>query len=175
MGQEGPGGFRGPRARWLEPGSRTGWHHALCPPRLSHARVSVSTAKQVCPAEKLSCGPTSHKCVPASWRCDGEKDCESGVDEAGCATCESGVRSPGFAKHSQAGSGSSGRSWGGARFSRGLGRWRGKGNGQDTSNGRALCRDILFHPHKHLTNSHYHPHLWVRKLRLRQARKSAHG
>ncbi|XP_070261261.1 low-density lipoprotein receptor-related protein 8 isoform X2 [Myotis yumanensis] len=42
--------------------------------------------KQVCPAEKLSCGPTSHKCVPASWRCDGEKDCESGADEAGCAT-----------------------------------------------------------------------------------------
>ncbi|KAK1340028.1 hypothetical protein QTO34_018592 [Cnephaeus nilssonii] len=47
-------------------------------------------AKQVCPEEKLSCGPTSHKCVPASWRCDGEKDCESGADEAGCATCESG-------------------------------------------------------------------------------------
>ncbi|XP_035107416.1 low-density lipoprotein receptor-related protein 8 isoform X10 [Callithrix jacchus] len=42
-------------------------------------------AKQVCPAEKLSCGPTSHKCVPASWRCDGEKDCEGGADEAGCA------------------------------------------------------------------------------------------
>ncbi|XP_045655462.1 low-density lipoprotein receptor-related protein 8 isoform X3 [Ursus americanus] len=42
--------------------------------------------KQVCPAEKLSCGPASHKCVPASWRCDGEKDCESGADEAGCAS-----------------------------------------------------------------------------------------
>ncbi|XP_069336091.1 low-density lipoprotein receptor-related protein 8 isoform X3 [Eulemur rufifrons] len=42
--------------------------------------------KQVCPAEKLSCGPASHKCVPASWRCDGEKDCEGGADEAGCAT-----------------------------------------------------------------------------------------
>ncbi|KAM5160444.1 low-density lipoprotein receptor-related protein 8 isoform 5-T5 [Callospermophilus lateralis] len=42
--------------------------------------------RQVCPAEKLSCGPTSHKCVPASWRCDGEKDCEGGADEAGCAT-----------------------------------------------------------------------------------------
>ncbi|XP_023044019.1 low-density lipoprotein receptor-related protein 8 isoform X3 [Piliocolobus tephrosceles] len=45
-----------------------------------------SLTKQVCPAEKLSCGPTSHKCVPASWRCDGEKDCEGGADEAGCAT-----------------------------------------------------------------------------------------
>ncbi|XP_032350201.1 low-density lipoprotein receptor-related protein 8 isoform X8 [Camelus ferus] len=46
----------------------------------------ATCTKQVCPAEKLSCGPTSHKCVPASWRCDGEKDCESGADEAGCVT-----------------------------------------------------------------------------------------
>ncbi|XP_021523466.2 low-density lipoprotein receptor-related protein 8 isoform X3 [Aotus nancymaae] len=45
----------------------------------------TTCTKQVCPAEKLSCGPTSHKCVPASWRCDGEKDCEGGADEAGCA------------------------------------------------------------------------------------------
>ncbi|XP_078187994.1 low-density lipoprotein receptor-related protein 8 isoform X28 [Callithrix jacchus] len=45
----------------------------------------ATCTKQVCPAEKLSCGPTSHKCVPASWRCDGEKDCEGGADEAGCA------------------------------------------------------------------------------------------
>ncbi|KAM5248303.1 low-density lipoprotein receptor-related protein 8 isoform 8-T8 [Ctenodactylus gundi] len=47
--------------------------------------------RQVCPAEKLSCGPTSHKCVPASWRCDGEKDCEGGADEAGCATSALGT------------------------------------------------------------------------------------
>uniref|UniRef100_A0A452VBU5 LDL receptor related protein 8 n=1 Tax=Ursus maritimus TaxID=29073 RepID=A0A452VBU5_URSMA len=47
---------------------------------------SETMSKQVCPAEKLSCGPASHKCVPASWRCDGEKDCESGADEAGCAS-----------------------------------------------------------------------------------------
>uniref|UniRef100_A0A8C0PTA8 Low-density lipoprotein receptor-related protein 8 n=2 Tax=Canis lupus familiaris TaxID=9615 RepID=A0A8C0PTA8_CANLF len=46
----------------------------------------ATCTKQVCPAEKLSCGPASHKCVPASWRCDGEKDCESGADEASCAT-----------------------------------------------------------------------------------------
>ncbi|XP_010608722.1 low-density lipoprotein receptor-related protein 8 [Fukomys damarensis] len=46
----------------------------------------TTCTQQVCPAEKLSCGPTSHKCVPASWRCDGEKDCEGGADEAGCAT-----------------------------------------------------------------------------------------
>ncbi|EHB18220.1 Low-density lipoprotein receptor-related protein 8, partial [Heterocephalus glaber] len=58
----------------------------------------ATCTQQVCPAEKLSCGPTSHKCVPASWRCDGEKDCEGGADEAGCATCESGVRTPGSAR-----------------------------------------------------------------------------
>uniref|UniRef100_A0A8C2YSK4 LDL receptor related protein 8 n=1 Tax=Chinchilla lanigera TaxID=34839 RepID=A0A8C2YSK4_CHILA len=46
----------------------------------------TTCTRQVCPAEKLSCGPASHKCVPASWRCDGEKDCEGGADEAGCAT-----------------------------------------------------------------------------------------
>lgn len=102
-------GFPGGWARWLELDGRTGWHHALSL-WLTSAWVSVSTAKQVCPAEKLSCGPTSHKCVPASWRCDGEKDCESGVDEAGCVTCESG-QAPWSARHGQAASGSSGRCW----------------------------------------------------------------
>lgn len=135
MGQESPDGLLGPWTRWLEQGGRTGWHHALCPPWLSYAWTSVSTAKQVCPAEKLSCGPTSHKCVPASWRCDGEKDCEGGADEAGCVTCESGVRSPGSAKHGQAASGSDSHFWGGAQFPVGLGRWRGKDNDQDISNG----------------------------------------
>ncbi|XP_048207304.1 low-density lipoprotein receptor-related protein 8 isoform X5 [Perognathus longimembris pacificus] len=51
----------------------------------------ATCTRQVCPAEKLSCGPTSHKCVPASWRCDGEKDCEGGADEAGCATSAVGT------------------------------------------------------------------------------------
>ncbi|XP_074077497.1 low-density lipoprotein receptor-related protein 8 isoform X7 [Macrotis lagotis] len=46
----------------------------------------ATCTKQVCPAEKLSCGPSSHKCIPSSWRCDGEKDCEMGSDEAGCTT-----------------------------------------------------------------------------------------
>ncbi|XP_073090060.1 low-density lipoprotein receptor-related protein 8 isoform X9 [Manis javanica] len=55
-----------------------------CPDGSDESQAACT--KQVCPAEKLSCGPTSHKCVPASWRCDGEKDCESGVDEAGCVT-----------------------------------------------------------------------------------------
>ncbi|XP_073936183.1 low-density lipoprotein receptor-related protein 8 isoform X18 [Castor canadensis] len=51
----------------------------------------ATCTRQVCPAEKLSCGPTSHNCVPASWRCDGEKDCKGGADEAGCATSALGT------------------------------------------------------------------------------------
>uniref|UniRef100_A0A7M4EAQ7 Very low-density lipoprotein receptor n=1 Tax=Crocodylus porosus TaxID=8502 RepID=A0A7M4EAQ7_CROPO len=47
---------------------------------------SEAASKQVCPAEKISCGDLSNKCIPSSWRCDGEKDCVSGVDEAGCNT-----------------------------------------------------------------------------------------
>lgn len=48
----------------------------------------ILLAKQVCPAEKISCGDLSNKCIPSSWRCDGQKDCESGIDEAGCAPGE---------------------------------------------------------------------------------------
>uniref|UniRef100_A0A8C8B2N1 Very low-density lipoprotein receptor n=1 Tax=Otus sunia TaxID=257818 RepID=A0A8C8B2N1_9STRI len=44
----------------------------------------AACTKQVCPAEKISCGDLSNKCIPLSWRCDGQKDCENGIDEAGC-------------------------------------------------------------------------------------------
>uniref|UniRef100_A0A8C0ETD5 Very low-density lipoprotein receptor n=1 Tax=Bubo bubo TaxID=30461 RepID=A0A8C0ETD5_BUBBB len=44
----------------------------------------AACTKQVCPAEKISCGDLSNKCIPSSWRCDGQKDCENGIDEAGC-------------------------------------------------------------------------------------------
>ncbi|KAF7244459.1 Low-density lipoprotein receptor-related protein 8 [Varanus komodoensis] len=53
-------------------------------------------AKQVCLAEKISCGDSSNKCIPSSWRCDGEKDCESGVDEAGCTNEAFGPQLPEF-------------------------------------------------------------------------------
>ncbi|XP_072505606.1 low-density lipoprotein receptor-related protein 8 isoform X3 [Notamacropus eugenii] len=55
-----------------------------CPDGSDEAEATCT--KQVCPAEKLSCGPSSHKCIPSSWRCDGEKDCETGSDEVGCTT-----------------------------------------------------------------------------------------
>nr|XP_044995236.1 low-density lipoprotein receptor-related protein 8 isoform X6 [Jaculus jaculus] len=60
-----------------------------CPDGSDESKATCT--KQVCPAEKLSCGPTSHKCVPASWRCDGEKDCDGGMDEAGCTTSALGT------------------------------------------------------------------------------------
>lgn len=48
-----------------------------------------STAvKQTCPPEKFDCGG---KCVSLSWRCDGERDCENGEDEAECAAGESAL------------------------------------------------------------------------------------
>uniref|UniRef100_A0A8D0H8K5 Very low-density lipoprotein receptor n=1 Tax=Sphenodon punctatus TaxID=8508 RepID=A0A8D0H8K5_SPHPU len=50
----------------------------------------ATCTKQVCPAEKLSCGDSSNKCIPPSWRCDGERDCQNGFDEEGCsAVCSS--------------------------------------------------------------------------------------
>lgn len=103
----------------LTPSSRTGWCYDLCYPQLSCAWMSVSTVSEECPAEKLSCGPTSHKCVPASWRCDGEKDCEGGADEAGCPTCESRA-------HGQAASGALTSSW--------EGWWEGMNNDKNIRN-----------------------------------------
>ncbi|XP_077189800.1 low-density lipoprotein receptor-related protein 8 isoform X2 [Paroedura picta] len=46
----------------------------------------ATCTRQLCPAEKISCGDSSNKCIPSSWRCDGEKDCENGIDEAGCTS-----------------------------------------------------------------------------------------
>ncbi|KAM8931003.1 low-density lipoprotein receptor-related protein 8 [Pelodytes ibericus] len=45
---------------------------------------NCSGLKQVCAAQKFSCGESSNKCIPLSWRCDGELDCENGLDERGC-------------------------------------------------------------------------------------------
>lgn len=127
--------------------------------------LCVFTAKVVCPAEKLSCGPSSHKCVPASWRCDGEKDCESGADEAGCATCECG-EGPGSALLEGPGP----RVWAGV--------WRGRQR-ETMTRSLIMARHagdlFFFHPHNHLTAAIIIPILWVWKLRLRQAWGRARG
>uniref|UniRef100_A0A671KAK4 Low-density lipoprotein receptor-related protein 8-like n=1 Tax=Sinocyclocheilus anshuiensis TaxID=1608454 RepID=A0A671KAK4_9TELE len=56
--------------------------------RLTRSNICFcSTAvKQTCPPEKFDCGG---KCVSLSWRCDGERDCENGEDEADCAAGKS--------------------------------------------------------------------------------------
>lgn len=107
--------------------------------------------------------------MPASWRCDGEKDCEGGADEAGCPTCES--RTPLSAK--QLGTLSSGDPFlKGACFSVGPG----------SRGGRIMTRMLetagpldmfLFHPHDHLMKSHYHPHFTGEETEAQTGRKRA--
>ena len=46
-----------------------------------HARTLTRT-EVACSSEEFEC---DRKCVPASWRCDGDRDCVDGTDEANCA------------------------------------------------------------------------------------------
>ncbi|KAE8610258.1 hypothetical protein XENTR_v10012062 [Xenopus tropicalis] len=57
-----------------------------CPDKSDESEATCSSAKQVCAAQKFSCGGPSNKCIPVSWRCDGERDCENGLDEKDCPT-----------------------------------------------------------------------------------------
>lgn len=39
---------------------------------------------RTCRLNEISCGASSTQCIPVSWRCDGENDCDSGEDEENC-------------------------------------------------------------------------------------------
>lgn len=43
-----------------------------------------STDMRTCRINEISCGARSTQCIPVSWRCDGENDCDSGEDEENC-------------------------------------------------------------------------------------------
>ncbi|KAK6174278.1 hypothetical protein SNE40_017588 [Patella caerulea] len=39
-----------------------------------------------CEADEFNCGTTPAECMPLSWRCDGDEDCDNGDDEKNCPT-----------------------------------------------------------------------------------------
>ena len=45
--------------------------------------VSASGVSGSCGPDLFQCS-TKEKCIPASWKCDGEKDCAEGEDEVNC-------------------------------------------------------------------------------------------
>lgn len=46
--------------------------------------VFVHADTRTCRVNEFSCGAGSTQCIPVFWKCDGEKDCDSGEDEVNC-------------------------------------------------------------------------------------------
>uniref|UniRef100_A0A493SSL9 Uncharacterized protein n=1 Tax=Anas platyrhynchos platyrhynchos TaxID=8840 RepID=A0A493SSL9_ANAPP len=61
--------------------------------------AQMAVMRVLCVPKRWHCGPQSTQCIPVSWKCDGERDCDSGEDEENCGnvtrsaaefTCSSG-------------------------------------------------------------------------------------
>jgi len=46
--------------------------------------VFAAAAVQECLASRGKFQCADQNCIPASWRCDGDNDCDDSSDEAGC-------------------------------------------------------------------------------------------
>lgn len=58
--------------------------------------TTSTTPAAPCSPEQFYCSK-DFRCVPLSWRCDGERDCRSGFDELGCPVRPVRVNSTGLA------------------------------------------------------------------------------
>ncbi|KAM9214405.1 low-density lipoprotein receptor [Leptosomus discolor] len=68
--------------------------HRAVPPSAVPCRVprrAKPCPSPTCSPREFSCGGRQNRCVPASWHCDGHRDCDNGSDELNCPprTCTS--------------------------------------------------------------------------------------